>query len=910
MEAMAAVSLAANILQFSIFAKDCYREIKEIRASTRGVSKKNTDLLESTSRMEDMLGPISTGLGFLEGDLTPTEHQIRVVARKCQRMARELQEDIESRSVKDRSNVMEVALNAVKGRWRMAEVDKKMADWEDMKKELFQLLNLHISQQQSGVKVALADLNNQTLQLGMAHSSNLDQMQSNILTAISRDCESQQAVVDVIAKLFEWTKGVHSLKKGQVILQSLRFDEMVDRRDGIVEAQPRTFQWVEKPKLSFLEWLSKDDGLYWVTGHPGSGKSTLMKYLSRHGTTHEKLEQWAAPKTLVKASFYFWFSGTPLQKSQQGLLRSLLFEILRQCPSLIPKVCQSRWFSDLAVPWTRSELMETLKSLTLESTTTKFFFLIDGLDEYQDNAGLTGVREGGVSAHVRDIIEVINVLAGFQDIKLCVSSRPWSAFEKAFGQSSHRKLCVHNENREDIDRYIQERFMSSPAYQESLIPPEDLGRLSNSMVEDSGGVFLWVSLVVENLVQGLENGDKLDELRKRFEETPKTLHAMFERMLNSVEEVYHKQAAQILQVAFHSRAPMYVAVYSFIDNDNLSFAGDPRPWTKDECVGISKTTEGRLKVRCPDLIKIKGSSSNMTTAQRMTKHQVEFLHRTVKDFLGLQDTQKMLRDRIKESFDPIQFISKGLLAHIRGAELAGGQIWSATSWEMFQLLDEITYYVSELEQTTKAPQFELLDKLQETIEKQTRRRDVLLDGDSFVSIMAQKDMHLYVQEKLPEALRGPGAPLLGSVLFPRWQRPRWHADGLPHPSVEMVELFLKHGAKTRELSKDKKMTIWSQYMARIYRAQVELRDNAKLRETHISIIRLFLEHDADPKADCVVGYTDARPTVGRARGIKYPVYKDIESIVKEVFEPDERQYLELLLKRRRSSLFSRMTLKD
>ncbi|KAL2679257.1 hypothetical protein Neosp_010024 [[Neocosmospora] mangrovei] len=78
-------------------------------------------------------------------------------------------------------------------------------------------------------------------------------------------------------------------------------------------------------------------------------------------------------------------------------------------------------------------------------------------------------------------------------------------------------------------------------------------------------------------------------------------------------------------------------------------------------------------------------------------------------------------------------------------------------------------------------------------------------------------------------------------------------------------------------------------MARIYEAQAELRDNSKLRETHTRIIRMFLEHDADPKIECVVGFTDAKPTVGRARGIKYPVYKDVESILKEVFDLDERE---------------------
>ncbi|KAL2679256.1 hypothetical protein Neosp_010023 [[Neocosmospora] mangrovei] len=807
---MEAVSLAANVIQFIVFAKECYVIIREIRSSTKGLTKKDEESLNSTSRREEMLGLISAGMGSLEGELTRTEQQIRDIAGRCQRMASDLREDIESGSVKDRSNLLELASNLVKRKRKRDEVDRKLAEWEELRKHLFRLLIIHISQQESGVKLTLVKLMEQTRQLGMTHSNDLDQMKSDILDAISKESDSREAALDVSTKLFEWTKRVYSLKKEQVILQSLRFDEMVDRRDGIVEAQPRTFEWVEKPQLSFLEWLSKDDGVYWVTGHPGSGKSTFMKYLSHqahHTKMHQKLVQWASPKILIKASFYFWFSGTPLQKSQEGLLRSLLFQILRQCPSLIRTVCKSRWTSDLSIPWARSELEETLKSLTFKSTSTKFFFLIDGLDEYQDDAGRRGSQEGGVSAHVRDIIEVINILAGLQDIKLCVSSRPWSSFENVFGQASHRKLCVHDENREDIRRYIQEQFTTSPAYQKSKTPTKDLGNLSSSIVKDSRGVFLWVALVVESLLQGLENGDRVDELRKRFEETPKTLHGMFERMLDSVEERYHEQAAQILQVASLARAPLPVAVYSFIGNGDLSFTDDPKPWDENECLHISEDTESRLKVRCPDLIKIKGTPSAMKTAQQMTGHQVEFLYRTVKDFLSLVETEKMLRDRMKEPFNPIEFISKALLAQMRGAKISRDQTWASTSWKMFQLLDELTYYVSELERTKEVAQLELVDKLKETIAKQTGNNDFLLDGDSFVGVMAQKDMYLYVKKKLPQALHGPGAPLLGSVLFPRWQRPRWHADGLPHPSVKMVQLLLEHGAKTRALSKDRKTTL-------------------------------------------------------------------------------------------------------
>lgn len=65
------------------------------------------------------------------------------------------------------------------------------------------------------------------------------------------------------------------------------------------------------------------------------GKSTSMKYLSHHPLTRDYLERWSESKQLVLASFYLWNSGTDLQKSWEDLLRSLVFEINRQCPLLL-----------------------------------------------------------------------------------------------------------------------------------------------------------------------------------------------------------------------------------------------------------------------------------------------------------------------------------------------------------------------------------------------------------------------------------------------------------------------------------------------------------------------------------------------------------------------------------------------
>ena len=66
-----------------------------------------------------------------------------------------------------------------------------------------------------------------------------------------------------------------------------------------------------------------------------------MKFLAHHPETRSNLKVWAKNKTLVLAAFFFWSSGTNLQKSQEGLLRSLLFEILSQSPELVPRVCES-----------------------------------------------------------------------------------------------------------------------------------------------------------------------------------------------------------------------------------------------------------------------------------------------------------------------------------------------------------------------------------------------------------------------------------------------------------------------------------------------------------------------------------------------------------------------------------------
>jgi hypothetical protein len=169
------------------------------------------------------------------------------------------------------------------------------------------------------------------------------------------------------------------------ILTQLGYAEMMSRYEAVVEAHPKTFEWIfsntsddQMPWTDFKKWLQEGVGLYWINGKAGSGKSTLMKHIYDDVRTTKYLEKWAeksstANSRVCLAFYFFWNSGTDMQKSHRGLLRSLLCQILSQYPDLIPLVLPKRWaklyFGTQTLgravhdPWSDRHLMDAFEKL-------------------------------------------------------------------------------------------------------------------------------------------------------------------------------------------------------------------------------------------------------------------------------------------------------------------------------------------------------------------------------------------------------------------------------------------------------------------------------------------------------------------------------------------------------------------
>ncbi|KAI0534237.1 hypothetical protein GGR58DRAFT_66207 [Xylaria digitata] len=151
-----------------------------------------------------------------------------------------------------------------------------------------------------------------------------------------------------------------------------------------------------------------------------------MKFISNHSKTQLMLLVWSSPKPVTVASHYFWAAGESLQNSQTGLMRTLLYEVLRQCPAYMPIVCPIQWQQMTckgrsAPVWTYTKLMEAIKGLAGQTDLpTRFCFFIDGMDEYGDEH--------------HELCAALRGLSLSSYIKLCVSSRPLNVFRDNFGQ--------------------------------------------------------------------------------------------------------------------------------------------------------------------------------------------------------------------------------------------------------------------------------------------------------------------------------------------------------------------------------------------------------------------------------------------------------------------------------------------
>jgi hypothetical protein len=552
------------------------------------------------------------------------------------------------------------------------------------------------SERQVALQVQLSDFQSQVVKQSSDAAEQLERLRNDVLGAVENTlCRAPPAdsgsgermdinnQLQLIRAIRDDLDGLLHSRTGQSpeirILKQLHFGSLHRREDEMAPAGVHTFEWLlagptvqhpgsgehtddekdlnyEKRREAsqrkaatarFLHWLREENGVFHISGKPGSGKSTLMKLLLRDEKTKQELKEWAGGSQLVFAHFFFWLSGERLQHSLEGLYRSILFETLIQCPELIPNVFPRayRSFSKANADESIDELFfrpsDIQKAFTDLMTRSpqpgyRVCLFIDGLDEY----GGENVSE---LDHQR-LADALVTWAAHRDVKILASSRPHRQFEDTF--SDERRIRLHELTRSDIVLAGRQMFEKDKSFARPEVQACYAGLVSK-VAYRAEGVFLWASLAIRSLLNAVGRYDPIDSLEEHLNGIPRNVDKLYEKMFLSIDPVDRARAFKLLLlVAGVPRSIRQLNALSItwlqdLEDVNFPMKCEFKPYTEEQIRRRHLEASYQIDSLTRGLLEIVGSDREPL----FWRKRIQFFHRTVRDF-------------VRQSSDLQQFASK------------------------------------------------------------------------------------------------------------------------------------------------------------------------------------------------------------------------------------------------------------
>ncbi|KAI9652510.1 MAG: hypothetical protein M1821_008374, partial [Bathelium mastoideum] len=417
-------------------------------------------------------------------------------------------------------------------------------------------------------------------------------------------------------------------------LRSLCFSALDARQNDIAPAHPDTCDWLFET-TEFCKWRDRVDlvdhnGVLWLKGKPGVGKSTLMKH-----TLHYYKQEFGDYSVVA---YFFNARGEQLEKTALGLLRSMVYQLIQGDNTIrdhfLLRFHEKQMMQEGGRPeWRMSDLRDFILSAIKQRHLKSTILLVDALDECSES-------------DVRDVVEMLEKLSveavrSKAELRICLSSRHYPSID----MKKKLELTVENDeqHRRDIIKYITDQFEI-----------DDKGT-RHAVQEKADGVFLWAVLVVSILNQAVRAG-RVEEIQKTLDNLPGDLEKVFETML-AKDQTHKAETVLMLQWVLFSPRPLqpeelFCAVMTKIAPELIEL-WDPAKFT-DKIVQrrITDSSKGLIEVR-------PGTSST-----------VQFIHRSVTDFL--------LRNRRLQRLDPTLATNPGRTSY--------RQLWSCC-WEYIKLTD-------------------------------------------------------------------------------------------------------------------------------------------------------------------------------------------------------------------------------
>lgn len=387
-------------------------------------------------------------------------------------------------------------------------------------------------------------------------------------------------------------------------LDALRFDIMEARRADIKDPFGQTCKWI-LGHPAYQKWVDptaaeRNQGFFWIKGKPGAGKSVLIKYLDMHISCGRDEQR-------ICISYYFNARGETLEKSLEGLYRSLLSQLLEADENLQTVLDDTSALRRGASRTWLQDLRKAFAAAVMKLRQQRLFCFVDALDECSESE----------MQPMSEMIEYFRQLcdeAARSDIclKICFASRHYPALD--IPTCLQLILEDNEDHQEDLEDYVRNVTFSHSVTGESRMIPNEIRA---EVLAKSNGVFLWVVLVMEILKSEFIKG-RLHAVKRRLREIPRSLNTLFKEIVQRDQENI-EEFLLCLRWILYSLRPLrleefYFAMMAGLNDDQLHRNAD---------------------VSHEDMLNFLKSSSKGLV--EMTKDvydpRAQFIHESVRDFL-------------------------------------------------------------------------------------------------------------------------------------------------------------------------------------------------------------------------------------------------------------------------------------
>jgi hypothetical protein len=373
-----------------------------------------------------------------------------------------------------------------------------------------------------------------------------------------------------------------------------------------------------------------------------------MKYIVEDPRTREFLGPDPGQSGLLISTHYFFYDQSN-EKSFTGMIAAILYQIILVSDKLISPILPV-WNSVVKPVGTRlakltsKDIEDCLLAISRQkSIQATICIFIDGLDECIGNwhaeleflTGLVGSKPGQRTM-----------------FKACISSRPENTIRDYL--KDFPGLRIHERTFNDVLSYVNSRLADKVLDMScrKQLEPYTGSDLIEDIVKKASGVFIWVRLAVDELVECFRAGDDLAELRARLSDLPPDLEAFYGRILDRIPDRYIHETMlyfALVSAAETAETHMYGTKLSPF---RFSLAIEPAQEaitctasiiSLDEIRKTCERVERRIQSRCRSFLEIDTTGA----AEDNLSGTVKFLHKTGKDYIAKEETQNNLLSRSK-----------------------------------------------------------------------------------------------------------------------------------------------------------------------------------------------------------------------------------------------------------------------